>query len=331
MHRPHALDQDLGPADHERMLNFLRTYGDLDRGFHYAGSEGAGSDRYYGAGDTTLEPRDPLDMRALLDANFWHGMLFEDELDYQATMFQPVGGMDRIAFAFAKRLGNAVQYRAAVTGVRKTSNGVRVEYQHEGAKKALDADYCICTVPPTVLAKIPNDFSPAVQAAIASCAYSDAYKIAWETPRFWERDYNIYGGISWLSGHPITLVWYPSGSLFAETGVVVSGYATERGSAFGALPDRDAKLAASRDAMDCFTPATANNWRIPSTSTGPKFPGTKADGSQDAAPPADPDFTRAPTKIFFNPTAASILRAITSATSAHGRKARWFRRTAWLA
>jgi monoamine oxidase len=40
--------------------------------------------------------------------------------------------------------------------------------------------------------------------------YADNYKIAWESKRFWESDYNIYGGISWLSSGPVGLVWYPS-------------------------------------------------------------------------------------------------------------------------
>jgi|GEM_PF-3925656 len=35
-------------------------------------------------------------------------------------MFQPVGGMDRIPYAFAKGLGDVVQYGAPVTEVRKT-------------------------------------------------------------------------------------------------------------------------------------------------------------------------------------------------------------------
>jgi hypothetical protein len=35
-------------------------------------------------------------------------MLFEENFAQQATMFQPVGGMDRIAAAFAKKLGLSV-------------------------------------------------------------------------------------------------------------------------------------------------------------------------------------------------------------------------------
>ena len=51
---------------------------------------------------------DPIDMHTLLDENFWQGMLFEETFDMQATMFQPVGGMDRIPYAFAKSLGKIV-------------------------------------------------------------------------------------------------------------------------------------------------------------------------------------------------------------------------------
>ena len=68
-------------------------------------------------------------MHTLLDDSFWQGMLFDQQFDMQATMFQPVGGMDRIPYAFAKSLGGIVQYnRAAVTEIRKTANGVRVGY-----------------------------------------------------------------------------------------------------------------------------------------------------------------------------------------------------------
>ena len=31
-------------------------------------------------------------MHTLLDENFWQSMLFDEQFDMQATMFQPVGG-----------------------------------------------------------------------------------------------------------------------------------------------------------------------------------------------------------------------------------------------
>jgi monoamine oxidase len=57
-------------------------------------------------------------------------MLFDEQFDIRATMFQPVGGMDRIPYAFAKALGDSVKYRSPVTEIRKTSKGVTVVYKN---------------------------------------------------------------------------------------------------------------------------------------------------------------------------------------------------------
>jgi monoamine oxidase len=193
-------------------------------------------------------------MHELLDAGFWRGVLFEETLDMQATMFQPVGGMDRIPYAFAKSLGEIVQYGAAVKEIRKTQNGVKILYSQNGVTQSLEADYCICAMPITILKSIPNDFSPRIKSAITNTTYADAYKVAWESKRFWETDFNIFGGISWVMSGPIGLVWYPSGKIFSETGVVISGYATEGNSDFGKLPGMEAKLDASRAAVEKLHP-----------------------------------------------------------------------------
>ncbi len=113
--KQNALDQELNSDDRERMLEFLKQYGDLKGDLKYQGSLRAGASQLPGAGPVTEELRVPLDMHALLDAEFWRGMMFEESLDMQATMFQPVGGMDRIPYAFAKSLGGMVEYEAPVT------------------------------------------------------------------------------------------------------------------------------------------------------------------------------------------------------------------------
>jgi len=258
-----ALDQELTQEDRDRMLAFLRTYGDLKTGYVYQGSSRAGVSHLPGAGPVSQESREPLDMHSLLDANFWNGIMFEENLDMQATMFQPVGGMDRIPHAFAKKLGATVQYRAAVKEIRKTGHGVRVVYTHNGSDKSLEADYCICALPITILKTIPNDFSPRIQQAITATTYADAFKVAWESKRFWETDFNIYGGISFLSGGPIGLVWYPSWKIFSDTGVLISGYGTEGGSEFGKLPDMEAKFAASRAAVERLHPGFGKDLNKP--------------------------------------------------------------------
>ncbi len=258
-----ALDQELTKDDRERMLAFLRSYGDLKADFDYRGSSRSGFARYPGAGPESEELREPLSMHALLDANFWNGMLFEESLDMQATMFQPVGGMDRIPYAFAKKLSKVIQYRSSVKEIRKDSRGVRIVYAHGSSERSMEADYCVCALPVTLLKSIPNDFASTIQTAISNTSYSDASKVAWESKRFWETDFNIYGGISFLSSGPINLVWYPSAKIFSDTGVLISGYGAERNSSFGELPHTQAKLEASRAAVEKLHPGFGSQLRNP--------------------------------------------------------------------
>jgi monoamine oxidase len=170
----------------------------------------------------------------------------------QATMFQPVGGMDRIPYAFAKSLGDIVKYGSPVTEIRKTSKGVSVCYQEKGATKTNDADYCICAIPLTLLRSTPNDFSAGYKKVIDECTYSSAYKIAWESRRFWEQDYNIYGGLEFVTAG-CSPIWFPSAGMFSERGVVVSGYTDESNSPFGKLTMQE-KLAESRKSIERLHP-----------------------------------------------------------------------------
>jgi monoamine oxidase len=181
-------------------------------------------------------------------------MLFEEELAMQATMLQPVGGMDRIPHAFARALGSVIEYNAVVRAIRKTPGGVAIEYVQQGEATRLEAQYCVCTIPVPVLASVANDFSPSITQAIRHTVYADAYKIAWESRRFWETDYSIYGGISWIAGGPVEVVWYPSTGMSARTGILVSGYGRESTAPFSQLPNSEAKIAASRLAVEQLHP-----------------------------------------------------------------------------
>jgi monoamine oxidase len=303
--RQGALDQELTKEDRERMLSFLRVYGDLagdaESGLEYKGSERAGVARLPGAGNQREELRLPLAMHALLDANFWGGMLFEEGFDYQATMFQPVGGMDRIPYAFANRLGKVVQYRAPVKEIRKTANGVKIVYMQRGADRVIEADYCICALPVSILKSTPNDFSTRIQQAIDATGYADNYKIAWEANRFWETKFNIYGGISWLSSGPVGLVWYPSGGLFGETGVLLSGYGPERSADFGRLPSVDAKLAASRQAVERLHPGHGTQLRNPVYVSWGKIPYNLGSWVSGFRGPADETYYEGAYKQFIEP------------------------------
>ena len=221
-----ALDQQLTEADKANLLAMLRQYGDLDINNRYGGTPRAG---FPGQENTGSRQRGELlsarRLQELVAEFFWELRLsFSEGFDQQPTMLQPVGGMDNIARAFESRVANDAVFDAVVTEIRKMASGVRVIYNDRSASPVVvDADYCVVTIPAPVLAGIANDFSAAHQAEIAGFQYSSAVRVAFQSPRFWEREHNIYGGISW-SDQDITQVWYPSHGFQQPNGIIVGAY-----------------------------------------------------------------------------------------------------------
>lgn len=249
-----ALDEEINADDRERMIEFLRKYGDLDPDLIFRRTSRSGYKIPPGAGPQMPVANDPLPMHALLDADLWNSMLAEDNVDWQPTMFEPVGGMDRIPTAFAERLGFVIRYGAVVTRIRQSEGGVSVHYREtSGAEQTVTAEYCICSMPLTMVRTLDADFSPEIRSILDGVKYDSAYKIAWEAPRFWEKETNIFGGISYLQ-QTVNLIWYPSARLFSEKGIVIAGYNLENGTAFGRLPSMQAKLDASRRAVERVHP-----------------------------------------------------------------------------
>ena len=259
-----ALDQELTTQDKEQMIAFLKQYGPLSPDQKYVGSARSGYKVSPGAADAVGVFNDPLDFRALLSAKLWTQMMEEDEIDWQATMFQPVGGMDQIPMAFKKKLGSVIRSRAEVAEIRQNESGVTVGYRDlaSGKHESVTADYCICALPLTILKTMKTDFSPQLKAAIDGCVYDKAYKIAWESRRFWEQDANIYGGLSFLRS-TVDTVWYPSAKMFSDTGVILSGYGLENGTVFGSLPSAEAKIAASRQSVELLHPGCSKELKNP--------------------------------------------------------------------
>ena len=240
-----ALDREIAQEDRERLLEALRRYGALNRDGRYVGCDRADISRYPGAGSQSMiVNHDPIPLHALLDADFWSAELFEEMWDWQATMMQPVGGMQEISNALAKSLGSIVNYSAPVTEIAKTARGVRVTYEQAGVPHLIEADYAVCAMPLTLLRKVKADLDPDHRRVVENVRYDSFCKIPWESKRFWETEYNIYGGLSFLSQGP-NPVWYPSASLLSERGILVSGYMDEFDGGFDQLT-LAGKLEASR-------------------------------------------------------------------------------------
>lgn len=221
-----ALDQELSATDKANILAMLQEFGDLTSNYDYTGTERGGFPGQENTGSRRRgELVTPLQLQELISETFWQlRQDYGQGLDQQPTMLQPVGGMDRIGRAFEQQLAADIVYEAVVGEIRKTANGVRIVYQDRfGAMSGIDADYCLCTIPATVLRNIANDFSAAHLSAISNFQYSSAGKIAFQSRRFWEQDHNIYGGISWTT-QDITQIWYPNQGFGRDAGVIVGAY-----------------------------------------------------------------------------------------------------------
>lgn len=221
-----ALDQELTATDKANVLAMLREYGDLDINNRYLSTPRGGFPGQENAGSRQRgELLSPRQLQQLVADFFWELRLsFSHGFDQQPTMLQPVGGMDLIARAFETAVATDIVFDAEVTEIRKIANGARVVYRDRaGTMVTADADYCIVTIPAPVLAGIANDFSSAHRAEISGFEYSSAVRVAFQAPRFWEQEHNIYGGITW-SDQDITQIWYPNHGYHSTNGIVIGAY-----------------------------------------------------------------------------------------------------------
>jgi monoamine oxidase len=262
--RRDALDDQLSGEERTRLLSFLKEYGDLSDELVYEGSIRAGHGVAPPHPGALPGKGAPLALDRLLHPELWGALLHSEYPEFSATMFQPVGGMDRIAQAFHQRLLDEVRLGAPVRQIRQLQDGVAVTYHDaaSGREQVVRADYLISTLPLPLLAKLDTDFSEPVKAALRSTRNDQATKVAWQAPRFWEQDYRIFGGLSWLD-HPARILWYPSNDLNQQQGLLVAGYVTGEGAAaFGRQALQD-QYAASAQAVELLHPGHARSLRHP--------------------------------------------------------------------
>lgn len=249
-----SLDQELSLEDREKLLPFLKFYGDLDANMAFKGTERSGLTQEPGAAVQFAEWGPPVPLKDLMGNPQLGSILFEDNINMQATMFQPVGGMDQIPMGFERAIRSPIVKNAVVTQIRMSERGVKVAYKDRasGAASTVEADYAIITLPLALLAKIDNNFGKEVKAAIASVPNDFSNKIGFEAPRFWEKE-QIYGGISFVGGDT-NLIWYPSNGLHTERGMLLGCYGSgRRAEGFAKLPLAQ-QIAVARGVVDKVHP-----------------------------------------------------------------------------
>jgi monoamine oxidase len=224
----HALDETAPRDELERVRQFLISYGELGPDGRYLPQGRSGYAAEGGGYAAAPVPLPPLGWRDLISGPVPAGRgtialpyMFEHIWDMQATMVQPVGGMDRIAEALYRQVKASVRLNAPVSAIRRVGGRVRIE--HGPGRQVIEADFCVCSLPMPILAKIPADFSLAKQAALRSVQYLASVKVAFESPRFWESEGSIYGGLAWTDRLNENVV-YPSEGFQQPRGVLVASY-----------------------------------------------------------------------------------------------------------
>ena len=219
----HALDAPLSADDQSALIEYLRRAGALDEQSTYKGTPRRGYVTPPGAGDAAGMPSAPLPLGELLGSKT--GLYLQGEYLTQSTMLQVVGGTDRLAAAFAAKLGDRITYGAEVLELHQTENGVSAVYRRDGAIETAPASFAVCAMPLPVLASLQvAHFADDVKKAMAAVPYAAAGKIGLQfSRRFWEEDDRIFGGIS-KTDQDITQIVYPSSSYLGRKGVLVGYY-----------------------------------------------------------------------------------------------------------
>lgn len=227
-------DEFTNEKDKQNLLQLLQSkFGPLNQEYHYEGSTRDGcvpkDDNPTPNVFDNCEKPDRRPKESLLKSEFWkNGFYSPFEFEWQSTLFQPVGGMDMIVEGFLRQIGNLVTYNAPVVEIQLDDRKVTVSYKKGSEIVDAEADYCVCNIPCPILTKIKNNFEDdgefSFRKSIAHVRFAASCKVGWQSnSRFWESQYDIYGGISWTDDM-IEQIWYPSNDYFGQKGTLTGAY-----------------------------------------------------------------------------------------------------------
>ena len=244
------LDASLSPEDREKFIAYVVTEGRLSpKSLTYGGTDGRGFDVPRGAGvdPGPGKPSTPFAFKDVLDSDAWQVLSSVTEYEQQRTMFQPAGGMDQVAKGFERHVGRLIRYSCEVQKLVQDQKGVEVFYKaKDGVTGSIKADYCLCTIPLSVLRNIDLGVSAPFKAAMAQVSYAPVNKIGLQMKRrFWEEDHFIYGGHIYTDMPGIGSITLPSTGWQGQKGVLLGYYAfgAEAARVSAKSPEERAKFA----------------------------------------------------------------------------------------
>lgn len=303
------LQGDIGSKEAEKLKNLYRLFGDLTKDGKEQATSRLGFTKLPGGWGHEGEIRKQIPLNDILNSGFIGDADANPELspgsylfnssnvDWQPTLMQPVGGMDRIwqqlllqdipftAFWNTKiqkrplatpKVGNLVLLSSKATKVQVLDKGVSVTVQMAGhaAPSTHTFDFCVSTMAPSLLGKVlaPNNIPPDFLSGLAAFSktgewgndptpdlWTPAIKVGWQgKDRFWETKNEIYGGISWTTDI-IGQIWYPSEDFTAHTGILTGAYNRGKEAAVYAQQNQQARLATAKVGLGKLHKGEENN------------------------------------------------------------------------
>lgn len=227
-----ALDAPIDGEDKEKLLESLRDWGVLDKDYRYVKSRATSVRRGYdvdpGGGlmpDAVFSQ--PVSLKDVLRSDLWRYISQTQLYEYQQALFEPKGGMDMIAQAFGRKVGRHIRFNSRVSEIAQNDKGVTVTYSDLKTGKTMQAkaDWCVCTIPLSILSQLKVQVGPSMKKAIDAVPYETGFKAGLQFKRrFWEEDERIFGGVSFTST-PLRLISYPvSGMNQGGPGVLLGAY-----------------------------------------------------------------------------------------------------------
>jgi monoamine oxidase len=174
------------------------------------------------------------------------------------------GGNDQLPYAMANIVANKIRYGAEVVRVRQKDDGVVVDFTSAGKPQSIEADRVICTLPFSVLRKIPvepawpNDKLRAIQEIYMGPV---ARVFAQTKTRFWEKD----GRNGFATVDQPMEVWSPTFNEPGKRGIVMSYIYEELAVKYSAMSEKE-QIQTSLDLYDQVHPGfkkefeTATTW-----------------------------------------------------------------------
>ena len=196
-----------------------------------------------------------FDLPDILNGEAWKPGLFNDMYVYwQTSLMQPTGGMDRIwsntlttELPQGGTIEPLVQIDAPVTRITRVDDGIMIVWGKSGSSQTETFEFCVSTMGPARLAPVVEGFGEGFASHLAQVPTNSACKVGWQSKgRWFEDDYKIYGGISWIDDTRssddtlISQVWYPSQDFHSRNATLTGAYNYgEAAEWFEALPHEE--------------------------------------------------------------------------------------------